>query len=111
MRDVRAEAASAAAGASPPRGPVSTPTTRQDAGDERELDLVGAHEPRALDVDQLAVEQVALQQHLLGAALEGAQVELGLAQHDAVAPMSETRSTPRKEVRPATVTSKPVIGG
>ena len=35
------------------------------ARDERELDLVGAHQARALDVDQLAVEQIALQQHLL----------------------------------------------
>ena len=63
---------------------------------QRELDLVRAHQPRALDVDQLAVEHVALEQHLLRAALEVAQVELGLAQDDAVvAPISDTRSAPR----------------
>src|SRR6185312_13707493 len=52
------------------------------AADEGELDLVGANEARALDVDQLTVEQVALEQDLLGAPLEVAQVELRLAQHD-----------------------------
>jgi hypothetical protein len=47
----------------------------------RQLDLIGSDQPRALDVDQLAVEQVTLEQHLLGTAFERAQVELGLA-HD-----------------------------
>ena len=40
----------------------------------RELDLVGSHQPRAFDVDQLTVEHVPLQQHLVGPALEVAQV-------------------------------------
>src|SRR5271154_6945611 len=53
------------------------------SGEQRELDLVRAHQSRALDVDQLPVEQVAFEEHLLWTALEVAQVELGLAQHHA----------------------------
>ena len=68
----------------PPRGPVSTPTTRQEPATQRELDLVGAHQPRALDVDQLAVEQVALAAAPPRGGARTAQVELGLAHHDAV---------------------------
>ena len=70
---------------SPPRAPGVDADHAPGAGDVGQLDLVGAHQARALDVDQLAVEHVALEQHLLLAALEVAQVELGLAQHDAVA--------------------------
>ena len=110
-RDVRAEPLRQ----QPPQAAARAGVDADDApgaGDERELDLVGAHQPRALDVDQLAVEQVALQQHLVGAALEVAQVELGLAQHDAAGADLARRDRRRgKDVRPATVTSRPVIGG
>ncbi len=97
---------------SPPRGPVSTPTTRQEPGDERELDLVGAHQAGALDVDQLAVEQVALEQHLLGAALETAQVELRLAQDDAAgADLRDALGAEERGPVRRRSTRKPVIGG
>ena len=51
-----------------------------DAGD---LDLVRAHEPGAVDVDQLPVEQVLAQQQLALAALERLQVEPRLGEGDA----------------------------
>src|SRR3979411_2226383 len=33
--------------------------------DPRDLDLVRAHEPRTVDIDQLAIQNILLQQHLL----------------------------------------------
>ena len=48
------------------------PPPALDPGD---LDLVRAHEPGAVDVDQLPVEDVVLEQHLALAAAEGLQVE------------------------------------
>ena len=51
-----------------------------DAGD---LDLVRAHEPGAVDVDQLPVEQVFAQQQLAFAPLERLQVEPRLGEGDA----------------------------
>ena len=42
----------------------------------RELDLVRADEPGAVDVDQLPVEHVLLQQHLLRPPLEVLEIEL-----------------------------------
>ena len=95
-RDVRAERLRQQA-AQPAAGAGVDADHAPGAGDERELDLVGAHEPRALDVDQLPVEQVALEQHLLGAALERPQVELRLAHDDAVG-----RRSPRRGRRPGT---------
>ena len=71
---------------SPPRGTGVDADHAPGPGDQGELDLVGAHQARALHVDQLAVEHVAPQQHLLGAAIEATQVELGLAQDDSVGP-------------------------
>jgi len=43
--------------------------------DARELDLVGAHEPGAIDVDELVIEDVLLEQHLLWAAHEAFEVK------------------------------------
>jgi len=77
-RDVRAEALRQQAAQSAARTGVHAHHA-PGPGHQRELDLVGAHQARTLDVDQLAIEQVALEQHLLGPALEAAQVELGLA--------------------------------
>ena len=82
------------------------------SGDQCQLDLVRAHQPGALHVDQLPVEQIALQQHLLGAALEVAQVELGLAQDDAAG--ADLRDALDAEIGgPAgdASTRNPVIGG
>ena len=50
----------------------------------RELDLVRAHEPGTVDVDQLPVEDVLLQQHLLRPPLEVLEIELlGDQRHEA----------------------------
>ena len=62
----------------PPQQPAEADVDADDAipaFEARELDLVRADEPRAVDVDQLPVEHVLLQQHLLRAALERLQVE------------------------------------
>ena len=47
------------------------------------LDLVGADEAGAVDVDQLAVEHVFTEQHFAGASPKVLQVDALLAQHDA----------------------------
>src|SRR5579862_870273 len=47
-----------------------------------ELDLVGAHEPGAVDVDQLPVENVLLEENLLRAAAEMLEVELVRIERD-----------------------------
>ena len=77
---MRSAGSSAAGSAHEPARPDIDAHHAVPAVEPGELDLVGAHEPRALDIDQLAVEHVFLQQHLLRATFEPAEVELYRAQ-------------------------------
>ena len=59
------------------------PDDAPPAFDARDLDLVCAHKPGAVDVDQLPVEQVFAEQQLALASLERLQVEPRLRESDA----------------------------
>ena len=83
-----------------PRRPGVDADDAVPAVEPRELDLVRAHEARAVDVDQLPVEHVLLQQHLLRAALERAAGRAArVAQRDAAGRRSPRRA--RRDERPA----------
>ena len=60
---------------STPRPEGSTPTTCQDPVGLGELDLVGADEVRADDVDEMARLEIAGQQQLAGPTFETAELE------------------------------------
>ena len=62
--------------------PDVDPDDAPPAVEPRELDVVRAPQPRAVDVDQLPVEHVLPQQHLLRAPLERPQVEPVGREHD-----------------------------
>ena len=109
-RDVRAERL----GQQPPQAPARAGVDAHDAPrarDQRQLDLVRAHEPRPLDVDQLTVEQVLAAAPRRDAVRSGAGRASPCAARRRRGRSPRPRSTPRKERRPATVTSTPVIGG
>ena len=81
------------------------------AFDARDLDLVRAHQPRAVDVDQLPVEQVFTQQQLPFPTLERLQVEAGLGQrYSAVLDLADLLGRTKTSL-PATFATAPLIGG
>jgi hypothetical protein len=91
-------------GPDPPRQPFRQEATEAAAGagvdpdhsipavESRQLDLVGADQPRAVDVDQLVVEDVVAERDLVGAPLERAQVEFRLVSVTAPGAIDATRS-------------------
>ena len=97
---------------SPPRGPVSTPTTRQEPATSASSISLARTSRAPSTLISWRSSRSRSQQHLVGAALEVAQVELRLAQHDAVgADLRDALDAEERALRPATVTSSPVIGG